>query len=246
MVVSLLCGRKDSKGLKDKNIYPVLGRPLTWYPLQAALHSKYIQKFYISTDSQDIADIGRKYNIVIIPRPSELATDEALLEDVIQHGFKYIKDNLNETLEMMVLLLCNAATVLPENIDKGIEMLKADNQADSVATVALLNQYSPIRAKRIVANRLVPAVDMKQFGSAVTCDRKCIGDIFFPDASLWIIRPRCMNYQKGQPPFPWMGSNILPIVQQGGLDVDDEEGIYITEIWLRKHGFTETKTPYRL
>lgn len=247
MIVALLSGRKGSKGLPNKNIRPLLGRPLMWYPLQAAIHSKYIERIYVSTDSEEIIRISRENadNLYIIPRPPELATDEALLEDTLQHGFKHIKENLGKLPEMIVILLCNAATVSAENIDKGIEMLRKDKEVDSVATVTLLNQYSPIRAKKIIEGRLVPAIDIKQSGLRVTCDRECMGDIYFCDASLWIIRSHCMDYEKGQPPFRWMGSKIIPIIQQGGLDVDDEKGIYLTEQWLRRNGFTKTKTPYQ-
>ncbi|OGW84708.1 MAG: hypothetical protein A2987_06665 [Omnitrophica bacterium RIFCSPLOWO2_01_FULL_45_10] len=245
MIAALLSGRKDSKGVPNKNVYPILGRPLTWYPLAAAIHSQYIEKIYISTDSDEIAKIGTSLDAAIIARPRELATDKALIEDVIKHGFEYIKQDLNEVPELMVILLCNAATVLAENIDKGIEMLRADKTADSVATVTCLNQYNPIRAKKIVNGRLLPAVDLKQYAKPLTCDRGCIGDIYFCDASLWIIRPRCMDYSIGQPPFLWMGTNIIPIIQQGGLDVDDEEGIHATERWLRQRGFTKDEVPYR-
>jgi CMP-N-acetylneuraminic acid synthetase len=244
LVVALLCGRKGSKGVPNKNIYPILGRPLMWYPLNAALHSKYIERIYISTDSEEITESGKRYNCSIIPRPFELATDEALLEDVLQHGYRHIVKDIGMSPELIVVLLCNAATVTTANIDKGIEMLRESEDADSVATVTLLNQYSPIRAKRIENGRLVPSIDLAQFGDKITCDRKCIGDTYFCDASLWILKPRCMDYHNGQLPFRWMGQNIFPIVQKGGLDVDDEDGLYATEKWLLLHGFTETKTPY--
>ena len=244
MIVALLCGRKGSKGLPNKNIYPILGRPLAWYPLQAALQSKYIEKIYVSTDSDKISKLGYECGATIISRPKNLATDGALLENVLQHGYAYIKKDLGRDPEILVILLCNAATVTKRNIDKGIEMLRRNKEIDSVATVTLLNQYSPVRAKKIVSGELVPAIDARNLNLNVTCDRDCMGDIYFCDASLWIIRSRCMNYKNGQPPFPWMGRNILPIVQEGGLDVDDVSGIYITEAWLKKHGFSNNKTPY--
>jgi CMP-N-acetylneuraminic acid synthetase len=245
MITALICGRKGSQGLPDKNIYPVLGRPLTWYSLQAAVHSRSIHRIYLSTDSAVIAGIGKEHGVSLIPRPPELATDQALLEDVLRHGVKCIENDLRQTPEAVVILLSNAATVLSSNIDKAIDMLRQDPEADSVATVALLNQYSPIRAKRISDGKLLPAVNPAQFGNTITCDRKCIGDIYFCDASLWVIRPRCMTHPDPQPPFPWMGKKILPIVQRGGLDVDDEEGIFATIQWLRRHGFSETETPYQ-
>lgn len=244
MIAALLCGRKDSKGVPNKNIFPVLGRPLMWYPLQSALHSRHLERIYVSTDSAEIARMGREHGCRIIPRPAELATDEALLEEVIQHGYHFIKNDIGQDLECLVLLLCNAATVLAQNIDLGIEMLQADAEADSVTTVALLNQYAPIRAKKLVEGRLEPAIDLESLADTITCDRKCMGDVYFCDASLWIMKPSCMDYAVGQPPFRWMGKKILPIMQEGGLDVDDEAGLYATERWLRRHGFNAEKTPY--
>lgn len=246
MIAALLCGRKGSKGLPNKNIYRIFGRPLAWYPLQAAIHSKYIQKVYVSTDSKEIARLGTRYGATIISRPKSLATDNALLEDVLQHGYKYIKKDIGLEPEILVILLCNAATVSTYNIDKGVKILRSDKLIDSVATVALLNQYSPVRAKKIVHGKLIPAIDSRKLNLKVSCDRKCMGDIYFCDASLWIVRPRAMNDKFGQPPFPWMGRNAFPIFQQGGLDVDDESGIHITKCWLQKHGFSAKRTPYKL
>ncbi|SNB47002.1 cytidylyltransferase domain-containing protein [Geobacter sp. DSM 9736] len=243
MIVTMLSGRKGSKGVPNKNVFPMLGRPLFWYPLQAAKHSKHIERIFISTDSDEISDAGRIEGATVIQRPPELATDEALLEDVLLHGFQQVSDHLGEPPEMFVILLCNAATIRAETIDRAIEMLRENPDADSVATVALMNQYGPVRAKKIVNGLMEPAVDMSQFKD-LSCDRKCLGDIFFCDASLWVLRPQCMDYSQGQPPFRWMGKNILPLVQQGGLDVDDELGLILTEYWLRKNGFSETSTPY--
>lgn len=244
MITALLSGRKNSKGIANKNVTPLLGRPLMWYSMQAALHAAQVDRLYVSTDSDEIADLGRSHGGRVIDRPAALATDEALLEDVLQHGYQAIAADLGAPPEMLVVILCNAATIQSETIDRAIAMLRADPGADSVATVRLLNQYSPVRAKRIENGRMVPAVDPAVFGGAITCDRKCTGDIYFCDASLWVLRPRCMDYSKGQPPFLWMGSAILPLVQEGGLDVDDAEGLWQTEAWLRARGFSETATPY--
>ena len=53
-----------------------------------------------------------------------------------------------------------------------------------------------------------------------------------------------MDKEKGVLPFRWMGRRTLPLFQEGGLDIDHDYGIAQTEYWLRKHGFSEKKTPY--
>lgn len=245
MIIALLCGRENSKGLPGKNIYPVLGRPLMWYPLQSAMHSKYIDKIYFSTDSEKMLQYSKSIagDINYIRRPVELATDDALLEDVLLHAYDNIVCD-SGIPDLLVILLCNAATVSVLNIDKGIEALLKDENLDSAVTVALMNQYSPVRAKIITDGKLFPAIKLELFNGEVSCDRRCMGNVYFCDASLWVIRPRCMDYGKGQLPFRWMGKNIFPIIQQGGLDVDDADGIYLTEIWLKKNGFSSSDSPY--
>ena len=245
MICALLCGRGGSKGVPHKNVLKVLGKPLMMYPLLAANHAKQVDKLFVTTDSHEIARLAKKYDATIIRRPPELATDEALLEDVIVHGFYYLTETLKHPLEFMVILLCNAATVQASSIDKAVALLRKNPEADSAASVNLLNQYSPARAKKTVNGRLENFIDLSFIGKEISCDRKSQGDCYFSDASLWVIRPRCiLNIKDGQLPFKWMGKNIIPIENRWGLDVDDEEGFVLTEFWLKRNGFTRTSTPY--
>lgn len=108
MICALLLGRGGSQGLPGKNTHLVLGRPLMEYPLIAAKQSHYVDRTYVSTDSAEIAAIGRKYNVELIERPPELATSEALGEDAFYHGYTVIRDRLakeDTELEFLVLLL---------------------------------------------------------------------------------------------------------------------------------------------
>jgi len=247
MVAAILFGRGGSKTVKNKNIYPILGRPLMEYPILAAQNSKYIDKIYLSTDSEDIMSVGRTHGIKIIERPDYLATDAALLSDAIIHGYNYVKEDLGSEPEMVALLLCNAATIMAGTIDEAVEILLKDErkEIDSVVTVDQKDQFGPIRAKKIENGLLVPLLDLEIFSDVEdVSDRKCMGSVYFIDASLWLCRSRCMDLDYGIPPFKWIGKKTVPIVQQGGLDVDVEEDLVLTEQWLKKRGFTETKTPY--
>ena len=53
-----------------------------------------------------------------------------------------------------------------------------------------------------------------------------------------------MDKKNGDLPFTWLGKNVHPIKQWGGLDVDYDWQVPIAEFWLKSHGFSETKTPY--
>ena len=77
MIPALLIGRGGSVGLPGKNTMTVVGRPLMEYPILAAKNGRCVDKVYLSTDSKDIADTGRRLGVEIIDRPPRLATKSA-------------------------------------------------------------------------------------------------------------------------------------------------------------------------
>jgi hypothetical protein len=244
MIPALLIGRAGSSGFKNKNVSMILGRPLMSYPILAAQHSKLVDKVFLSTDSDNMKQIGLKLGAQLIDRPDFLATQEALAEDAFAHGYRAIRDQNAGEIEFIVLLFCNGATITPGIIDRGIEALRTERSFDSAATVSRYNMWSPLRAKKIVGGELLPFVGKECFDAA-TCDRDSQGDTFFADCSAFVVRPKCLedlNY--GDPPFRWMGRKVYPLDQWGGLDIDYEWQVGQVEYWLRQYGFTEHSTPY--
>jgi len=244
MIAALLIGRKGSVGFPGKNLYPVMGRPMALYPMVAAGSSRLIDKVYLSTDCQDLMKLAKENDIEIIERPKELCTNEAKGLDVFVHGYGVIKErNKGEQIELMVLMFCNTPTILPETIDEGVRVLRKNQDYDSAITVSKYNMYSPLRARRIGKNGLLhPFVPFEAIGDPATfnCNRDSQGDVWFADVCVSVVRPHCLeNTEKGILPQKWMGREIYPLKQWGGLDVDYEWQIPMAEYWLKKHGFTE-------
>lgn len=246
MICSLLLGRAGSTGLPGKNTRLVLGRPMMAYPLLAAAGSESVERLYVSTDSPEIAAIGREHGARIIDRPPELASPEALGEDAYRHGYEVIRNELageGEQLELLALLFANAPTVSAELIDEGVATLRADPSLDSAVTVSRYNMWSPLRARRREPDgTLQPFVPFETFGDPATlnCDRDSQGDVWFADMGLSIVRPRCLEHMEdGLLPQKWMGRRIAPIESWGGCDVDYEWQIPGVEYWLREHGYAD-------
>jgi hypothetical protein len=244
MIAALLIGRGGSRGVPGKNIMQILGRPLMVYPIMAARQARGVDRLYLSTDDADIARIGAAEGAVLIDRPAELASDTALVEDVVQHGYRAIVA-AEGPIEALVLLFCNSATIPPGMIDRGIGHLRADPELDSAVSVSRYNEYSPVRAMRMddATGRLSGYIDVNMIDNA-SCDRDSAGDCWFCDCSVWVLRPRCVDPLSGPLPFRWTGRNVKGMAQTGGLDIDQPHGGAQTEWWLRDHGFTETTTPY--
>jgi len=238
MIVSLLLGRKGSVGFPGKNTYKVLGKPLAWYPMNASIASSLVDKVFLSTDDEKLMEIANEINVEVIERPAYLCTKEALGEDAFGHGYNEICKRINEKPELVVLLFCNAATLLPSTINEGIRVLRKNPDYDSAVTVSRYNMWSPLRARKIGKdNLLYPFIPFEYFESQeLNCDRDSQGDAWFADVCVSVVRPYNLeNIDKGMLPQKWMGQKIYPLKQEGGLDVDYEWQIPQVEWWLKKY-----------
>ena len=238
-ISALILGRKGSTGFPGKNKFPVLGKPLAWYPLTVAKKCMAIRNVYLSTDDPELMDIARDVGASIIQRPPHLATSSALGEDAFVHGYHEICALEKDPPDLLVLLFCNSPTINIATLDKAIELLSANQEVDSVVTVSKYNMWSPLRARKLNSlGELVPFVPFETFGdpSTLNCDRDSQGDVLFADMGCSVIRSSNLDkINTGMLPQKWMGKRILPIQQEAGCDVDYEWQIPIVEWWLKKY-----------
>jgi CMP-N,N'-diacetyllegionaminic acid synthase len=82
-----ICARGGSQGVKDKNIRPLIGRPLIAYTISHALAWGKADRVVVSTDSERIADVARE-NGAEVPflRPAPLAEGHVPKLAVIRHA----------------------------------------------------------------------------------------------------------------------------------------------------------------
>lgn len=243
MIPALSIGREGSTGFPGKNVSDILGRPLCWYPMKAAQESEFVDTTYVSTDFDEIMRIGREMGVNLIERDPELATSDASSKDAFKDGYETIRSREDEEIEAIVLLFCNSPTMTAEMIDEAIQALREDEDIDSVVPVSKYNMRSPVRAHKIEDDRLVPFIDPKNIEGAST-DRDTQADTYFGDCSFFVVRPHCFNFENGRPPFPWIGTEVRPLENWGGIDIDFEWQVPQARYWLRENGFTENTTPY--
>jgi len=246
MICAILIGREGSSGFPGKNVFPMLGRPLVGWPLAAAQAVLEIGRIYVSTDSPRIKEIGAEYGARIIDRPAHLCTKAALGEHAYQHAHEVISAELSREgiqPELYVLLMANAPTVSSAQLREGIQVLRDNSDYDSAVTVSCYNMWSPLRARKIDEKGLLkPFVPFETFGDPKTlnCDRDSQGDVWFADMGVSIIRPQnLVNLEEGMLPQKWMGQNIYPIKNEGGLDVDYAWQMPQAEFWLKQQGFSD-------
>ena len=250
MVPAIVIGREDSKGFPGKNLHPINDFPLFCYPLAAAISSMKVDKVYLSTDSDDMKRFSKHHFPVsthktilnLIDRPKELATDEALAEDVFVHAYNYIKQqNPNDKIDFVVLLFANAPCVCGKMIDNMIFKIQNPVEylamvVDSIATVSKYNMFSPYRM-RLMANIEEHLVINFLDDNNSSCDRNDKGDFYIYDCSCAVVKSRVFDNIKEYPcPQRWLGGHIMPYKQQiPALDVDYQWQLGQVEYWWKHY-----------
>ncbi len=92
MIVCIIPAKGSSNRLENKNMQLLNGKPMIYYTLTAATKSKLIDKVYVSTESNEIAEFAKKTGIDVLKRPVYL-TGETPVIDVYRHALKQIKNN---------------------------------------------------------------------------------------------------------------------------------------------------------
>lgn len=90
MILGIIPARGGSKRIPRKNIKSIAGKPLIAWSIEAARKSKRLDKFVVCTEDKKIAKISYGFGAEVIPRPPELATDDAPLLGTFQHILKQI------------------------------------------------------------------------------------------------------------------------------------------------------------
>ena len=91
--IACIFARAGSKGIPNKNIQSFSGKPLISWAVELALQVKQINEVFVSTDSEEIAEIARMSGASIpFMRPSELATDTSPEWHSWQHFIKFLAD----------------------------------------------------------------------------------------------------------------------------------------------------------
>jgi N-acylneuraminate cytidylyltransferase len=118
-VFALVTARSGSKGVPDKNIKHIGGHSLLDWSIRSSLITQSITRVYLSTDSEDYANIGKECGALVpFLRPKELASDTANDLDVIKHFLSVIDD----IPDALVHIRPTTPLRDPSILDKAIEM----------------------------------------------------------------------------------------------------------------------------
>ena len=153
-ILCVLQVRGGSKGVPKKNIREVNGKPLMNWTIESAKKSGVFESIWISSDSDEILEVGRKAEVNTIRRPEELSGDKVLSVDSLYWAVEQIEELKQNKYDYVVELPVVCPLRNETHIKEAVEKLITTG-ADSVISVTQMTDKHPVRMKRITDDDLI-------------------------------------------------------------------------------------------
>lgn len=148
--LAIIPARAGSKGIKDKNITDLDGKPLIAHTIEAGLKSKYIDDVVVSTDGEQIAKVSKKYGALVpFLRPEYLASDTAKTIDAVIHCIDELK-KAGKVYDYIVILQPTQPLRQDYHIDQSIELM-LQKDANGLVSVCKVKDH-PILMRTLNEN----------------------------------------------------------------------------------------------
>lgn len=141
--VAIITARGGSKRIPKKNIKDFCGLPIIVYSIKEAIKCEMFDEVMVSTDSQEIADIARKYGAVVpFMRSKKNSGDYATTEDVIIEVIENYKQ-LGKDYEYACCIYPTAPFITSDKLVEAMDKMKENNPSIVIPVVQF--SYPPQR-----------------------------------------------------------------------------------------------------
>lgn len=230
---AIIPARSGSKGVKNKNVRPINGKPLILYTIEAALKSKLFDRVIVSTDSQSMADLAKEYGAEApFIRPNEFAQDHSPDRAYLEHALNWFQENEKQEPDLIAIL--RPTTPLRESalLDQAIQALKENPKASSLRSVHALAE-PPQKMLQIVDGWLTGFFPSDTRDDYFNLPRQAFPTAYQPNGYIDIVRSDFIRSEKEK----IFGSKILSFVTPHSVEIDNEEDLnyldYIVKTQLR-------------
>lgn len=227
-ILGIIPARGGSKGIPNKNIVELGGKPLIEYTIEAALSSKYLTHCIVSTDSEKIALVAKNSGATVpFMRPANLAADTTQSLPVVLHALKYMEKDNGFLYDAVVMLQPTTPLRRSKDIDNALELLFASN-ADSVISVVDVGANHPLRMKRIIDGRLINYVDQ---GHEDMRPRQDLPSVYIRNGAIYAVsRQTLMNNES----FSGANSMAYEMPNHCSVNIDEMSDLILAEKYLEK------------
>lgn len=219
-ILAIIPARKGSKGIKNKNITLLQGKPLISYAIHQALKSDYIDRVVVSTDSEEIKNISQQYGAEVpFLRPVQLSGDRSKSIDVVLHCLDFLEKQ--NQFDYVILLQPTSPLRKVEHIDKAIEEL-IDKNGESLVSMCEAKE-NPVIMRIIEDNKLKEVINFE----GDNLRRQELPVFYKINGAIYINSVKMLKNNN-----QFIDENTLPFIMdyESSVDIDDSLDLKFTEV----------------
>ncbi len=184
-VLGIIPARGGSKGIPNKNLREINGKPLIFYTIERAIESELISHLILSSDSPSILNLCSQFkDLYLDKRPEALATDESNVSHTISYLIEKAEQENGIKYDYILLLQPTSPIRIPGEIDKALTELSNRKEFDSLISVCEMKDIHPARMYNIDSDQkmiaLIPELE--------TVRRQDLDAVYFRDGTFYITK----------------------------------------------------------
>lgn len=214
-MIALIPARSGSKGVRNKNLAPLGGFPLIAWSVCAGLEASAVDRVIMTTDSEEIAAVGRRFGAETpFLRPPELAGDESLDIDYVDHALDWLATNESFRPELVLQLRPTTPLRKPQHINEAVAAIRADPEATGLRSVHQLAE-PPQKMLGIEDGYLAGLFPHERRPEYFNLPRQAFPPAYWPNGYVDAIRPQTIR-QEGA----LYGPRVLAFVTAKTVEID--------------------------
>jgi len=181
-VLSIIPARKGSKSLPNKNILELNGKPLIHWTINSSLKTSFIDDTLITTDSKQILNYAKNFDVILRERPKKFAGDNTSMIEVLKNLFEE-EPELIKKYGFLILLQPTSPLRTEKHITKSFIEFEKNETSDSLISVV---EADNLVLKNLVQrkNGFLEEIDSHGFFSM---NRQLLPKLFKPNGAIYII-----------------------------------------------------------
>ena len=228
-VLAVITARGGSKGIPQKNIRTILGKPLIAYSIKAATSSRSISKIIVSTDDKTIAAVAQEYGAEVpFLRPDHLATDTATSISVLKHAVTCLAEEEGYLADIVVCLQPTSPLRSAEDIDRAVNLC-IQSGADSVVSLCEVKNH-PYWMKKVIGGRVYPLMEVDE---GLYSRRQDLPPVYQLNGALYVTRRRVL-LEEEKMLGAYTAAYIMP--QDRSVDIDSLFDLKLAELIMMENG----------
>lgn len=218
----IIPARAGSKGIPNKNIIEICGKPLIAWSIMQALRSECVSNVYVSTDGSQIGEVTEAYGGKVIIRPDNISGDTATSESALLHAVSVIENN--EEFEDIIFLQATSPLRNKHDIDAAYAQFLSGGY-DSLFSMAVMDDFT-LWIKDVTGK--VTSLSYDYLNRGRRQDRE---PVYLENGSIYILKKELLKSTNNR-----LGGKIgmyeMPYAHS--FEIDSESELGICEYFLNK------------